>query len=628
MRFIQLVAAVLASSLVACSKTPPPPPPVPEYTAETFYQSTTYFGTSVSADNRFILMGSDATGIYNVYKQPIDGGNPIQLTFSDDDAYYPVRWFPNDNRFLFTADQGGNELNHTYVANEDGLNIDLTPGDKLTSYPLGFSEDGQYLFISTNERDNRFFDLYRYDTRTYERERVFQNDQGYQVQEVSPDGRLIALSKAINNVRSELFVFDLSRPQAGLRQISQANAKATFDAASFTPDSQHLVYTTNLHGEFAEAWIVDLNTNSHAPFIQDQWDVTSVAYSPSGRYRVNAVNADAKTVINVVDTASNKEVLMPMLPDGDITRISFSPDDSYVVFYLNSDTSPSNLFSLRLADKKLTRLTDALNPNIDQDVLVAGQPVRFSAFDGIEIPGILYKPKQASAANPVPALVWVHGGPGGQSRHGYSPTVQHLVNQGYAIFYVNNRGSSGYGKTFFHLDDKNHGENDLMDIIYGKRYLQTLDWVAEDRIGVIGGSYGGFMTAAALAFHPDEFEVGINIFGVTNWLRTLESIPPWWESFREALYDEMGDPSTDRERLTRISPLFHAKNIKKPLLVVQGANDPRVLQVESDELVEAVRANGVPVEYVLFDDEGHGFSKKANRITASRAFVDFLDKHL
>ena len=209
MRFIQLVAAVLASSLVACSKTPPPPPPVPEYTAETFYQSTTYFGTSVSADNRFILMGSDATGIYNVYKQPIDGGNPIQLTFSDDDAYYPVRWFPNDNRFLFTADQGGNELNHTYVANEDGLNIDLTPGDKLTSYPLGFSEDGQYLFISTNERDNRFFDLYRYDTRTYERERVFQNDQGYQVQEVSPDGRLIALSKAINNVRSELFVFDL-----------------------------------------------------------------------------------------------------------------------------------------------------------------------------------------------------------------------------------------------------------------------------------------------------------------------------------------------------------------------------------------------------------------------------------
>lgn len=211
---------------------------------------------------------------------------------------------------------------------------------------------------------------------------------------------------------------------------------------------------------------------------------------------------------------------------------------------------------------------------------------------------------------------------------GYSALTQHLVNQGYAIFAVNNRGSSGYGKTFFHLDDKRHGEDDLQDIVWSKKYLQQLDWVDADRIGIMGGSYGGYMTAAALAFKPEEFKLGINIFGVTNWVRTLESIPPWWEAYRKSLYDELGDPATDKERLHRISPLFHAKNITKPLMVVQGANDPRVLQVESDELVEAVRSNNVPVKYVLFDDEGHGFSKKENRIEASQAYLDFLKKHL
>lgn len=205
---------------------------------------------------------------------------------------------------------------------------------------------------------------------------------------------------------------------------------------------------------------------------------------------------------------------------------------------------------------------------------------------------------------------------------------QHLINHGYAVFAVNNRGSSGYGKTFFHLDDKNHGENDLQDIIYGKNYLQSLDWIDADKIGIMGGSYGGYMTAAALAFEPEEFKVGIDIFGVTNWVRTLNSIPPWWESFKKALYDEMGDPATDAERHRAISPLFHAQNITKPLMVIQGANDPRVLKIESDELVEKVKQNGVPVEYVVFDDEGHGFSKKTNRITASEAYVDFLNTYL
>ena len=189
----------------------------------------------------------------------------------------------------------------------------------------------------------------------------------------------------------------------------------------------------------------------------------------------------------------------------------------------------------------LKGLTDALNPEINEDFLVTATVERFIASDGVTVPGIMYKPQQASADNPVPAIVFVHGGPGGQSTRGYSALVQHLVNHGYAVYAANNRGSSGYGKTFFHMDDKRHGEEDLRDIVEAGDYLRSLDWVDADKVGVMGGSYGGFMTAAALTFHPEAFEVGVNIFGVTNWLRTLRSIPPWWESFKDALYEEMGD---------------------------------------------------------------------------------------
>lgn len=254
--------------------------------------------------------------------------------------------------------------------------------------------------------------------------------------------------------------------------------------------------------------------------------------------------------------------------------------------------------------------------------------VRYESYDGLEIPALRYRPLGAEKGNPAPALVWVHGGPGGQSRKGYSPTIQHLVNQGYAVLAVNNRGSSGYGKTFYHLDDRQHGDSDLRDCVWARRYLASLDWIDAGRVGIIGGSYGGYMVAAALAFEPDAFDIGIDIFGVTNWVRTLRSIPPWWTARKDALYAELGDPATDEDRLRAISPLFHADRIVKPLLVVQGANDPRVLQAESDELVEAVRANGVPVEYLLFPDEGHGFRKKSNRIEASRRYVEFLDAHL
>lgn len=279
--------------------------------------------------------------------------------------------------------------------------------------------------------------------------------------------------------------------------------------------------------------------------------------------------------------------------------------------------------------KELKKLTETLNPKINPADLVLAEVVRFKSFDSLDIPAIYYKPLTATKRNKVPALVWVHGGPGGQSRVGYSALIQYLVNHGYAILAVNNRGSSGYGKTFYKMDDRNHGDKDLKDCIWGKEWLQTLDYIDTAKIGIIGGSYGGFMTMAAMTSAPDAFKVGVDLFGVTNWLRTLKSTPAWWASFRNALFQELGDPFTaDSVRLYNISPLFHADKIKNPIMVLQGANDPRVLQAESDEIVAAVKKNNVPVEYVIFPDEGHGFVKKENEIKGYGQVLTFLDKYL
>jgi dipeptidyl aminopeptidase/acylaminoacyl peptidase len=609
-----------------------PPAEIPRHSAAEFFATTSYglpgpAGHAFSADGKSLLVSSDKDGVFNVYALPVTGGDMVRMTDSEDSAMFAVSWFPTDDRMLYTYDQGGNELNHVLVREADGSHRDLTPGEELKASFVGWADDGLSFFLATTERNQKSFDLYRYSSADYSREMVFENP-GFQLAALSRDGRWLALDKPRTSADSDVYVVDLSADSAEPVLITEHDGNISYGAVAFTPDNQGLVFSTNEHGEFSQHWTYDLETGDKNLLVSADWDVMYTGFSRTGRYRASGINADARTEVLLTDTASGEAVSLPELPPGDLNNLRFSSDDSRLALIVNSDVSPSDIYLLDLDAGTSTRLTDAMNPEIDREHLVASEVVRYKSFDGLEIPAILYKPHGASADNPVPAIVWVHGGPGGQSRTGYSATRQHLINHGYAILAANNRGSSGYGKTFFHMDDKRHGEEDLQDIVYGRKYLETLNWIDGDKVGVLGGSYGGYMVAAALAFEPEAFDVGINIFGVTNWVRTLKSIPPWWEAFKEALYDEMGDPATDEERHRRISPLFHADNIVKPLLVVQGANDPRVLQVESDELVAAVQANEVPVDYVIFPDEGHGFRKRENRITASEAYVKFLDKYL
>ncbi|TQF67563.1 S9 family peptidase [Pseudoalteromonas luteoviolacea] len=630
------IACALLASISACKQTSQVVTPTSSlqpvsdfrtYSAETFFDTTSISGSAFSPDAKKILVNSDESGIFNLYEVDVETGVKTQLTKSPDSTY-ALKYFPKDNRLLFTRDNNGNERFHVFVRHEDGKVHDLTPGKDVRARFVGFSNNEDAFYILSNKRDQRFMDLYRFDAKTYESELIYKNDKNLSVERVSETDRYIALVNAQGNKDSDLFLLDLNSPEAKPVEVSNVPYEANFSSSAFSKDDKYLYYGTDAHGEFYQNWRYNIATGEHTPYVVQDWDIRFLYFSDSDRYRVVGVNEDSSIKVTVTDLKKQKDIKLPKLPAGSIKGVNFSDDEKLMSFYLNSDTSPSNLYVWQVGSDSVKQLTSTLSEKINPAHLVESTIARFKSFDGLEVPGVLYKPKQATPTNKVPAMIYVHGGPGGQSKTGYSARVQHLVNQGYAIFAVNNRGSSGYGKTFFHLDDKKHGEDDLQDIVWSKKYLQELDWVDPERIGIMGGSYGGYMTAAALAFEPEEFKLGINVFGVTNWVRTLESIPPWWEAYKKSLYEELGDPAIDGERLRRISPLFHAKNITKPLMVVQGANDPRVLQVESDELVDAVRSNNVPVEYVLFEDEGHGFSKKENRIEASQAYLDFLKKHL
>lgn len=599
---------------------------VTQYPIEDFLATTNYRGLSFSPDKKKILVSSDATGIFNAFAINLSDGKQQQLTESKSDSIFVSGGYFQDNeRFIYSSDQGGNEFNHIYVRKLDGSVHDLTPGTALKARFLAWSYDNNSFFVGTTERDKRFFDVYEYNYASYQRRMIYQNNDGYNFQDISSDKKQLALSKIVSNEDTDIYLFDLLTKQRTL--ITKDKEPVENKVQAFSPDGKYLYYTTNKNHEFRYLVRYDLESTEIEEVLKPDWDVSSANFSKHGKYLVISVNNDGRTELTIYKAASMNKVELPELSGVNITSVSISRDESMMGFYASSSRMPSDLFFYDFSSQKLKQLTRSLSRKINANDLVDGQVLRFASYDQLQVPGIFYKPHQATTKHPAPALVWVHGGPGGQSRIGYNPLIQYLANHGYAIYAINNRGSSGYGKTFFHMDDRQHGDADLDDVVAAKKMLADMGYIDGRRIGIIGASYGGYMTLAALTFRSDVFDVGVDIFGISNWYRTVQSIPPWWESYRAYLEKEMGD-FDDEDFFRSKSPLFHAENINKPLMVLQGANDPRVLKVESDEIVAAVKKRGIPVEYIVFNDEGHGFVKKANQIRAYSAILKFLDKHL
>ncbi len=623
-----LLLAILVTSFIGCKQKEEKPREVTQYTIEQFYQTEGIAGSAFNSDETKILISSNRSGIFNIYEVNLNDSVKSALTASDKESLFIVDYVPGTDNFIYSADKGGNENDHLFLQTGPMTVKDLTPGYKEKASFFGWTKDKSHFYYLSNKRSPKFFDVYKMDTTKWEPVLLYKNDSGLDVNGISFNERWLVLTKSITTDRNEMYLFD-SQTKETKKLSNESAGDATYSPAGFEPNDSYLYYITNEGTDFSYVVKYNLTNGTKEKFFEPKWDVSYMYISETGKYHVIGINEDGRDKVMLFDHATGKEVKLPAMENGYISGINISRSEKNMILNVSSDRSSMNLYWYNVESKKIKQLTSTLTSEVNSNDLVDAKVVRFKSFDGVEIPAIYYKPHRASSTTKVPALVWVHGGPGGQSRAGYSNTIQYLVNHGYAVLAVNNRGSSGYGKAFYKMDNRNHGDKDLKDCVWGKRWLAQQDYIDSTKIGIYGGSYGGFMSLAGIIQYPNEFAVGVDLFGVANWMRTLTSIPPYWESFRKALYDELGDPFTaDSVRLKNISPLFNTSKIKTPLLVLQGANDPRVLQIESDEIVSGARNNGTPVEYVLFPDEGHGFVKKENQMKAANETLKFLDKYL
>ncbi len=604
--------------------------PAERYTIEQLMAVDSFGCLCFSPDNEEILFTSLRTGIGNLYVMPVSGGEARALTHSEKETVSAIGYFPEDERILFTSDQGGDERNHIYVLEPGGAQTDVTPGTGHVARWVGWAEDGQSFYLVTNERDPRYFDLYEYSAEDYSRRLMFKNERAYQVEDVSPGRRYVGLTRIHDNARIDAVLHDTQTGENTILSQSAGHAGGG-RFVLFSPDGSDVLYPTMEGREFVALRRRNLVTGEDEMVLAADWDVSSASFSPEGRYLVVNVNENARNRPYVLDAQTYERV--------DLGLRDFHPEASIGVEFANNAAplaivtvtdgdTPQEVYLQDLETGERRLILTALPDTVDQADLVDGEVIRFASYDGVQVPGILYIPKGAEKSGDWPAVIDVHGGPGGESRVGYNPQAQYLVNHGYVVFEINNRGSSGNGKTFYHLDDHAHGDADLDDVVAAKKMLAETGYADPDKVAIMGGSYGGYMTLAALTFRPEVFAAGVDIYGVSNWPRLLESTPAWWADLRRLLTTEVGDPETEEAYLKSISPYFHADEIERPLLVLQGANDPRVLQEESDDIVAKVRANDVPVEYVVFPDEGHGFRKKANKIEANRTIRQFLDRYV
>ncbi len=564
----------------------------------------------------------------NVFVRTIGSDDELRLTAATERNIAGFFW-ASDSRIVFLQDNAGDENYHVFAVNTDGSNLkELTPFPGVRASIVDDLEDNpDEMLVGLNKRDNRVFDVYRLNIHTGEMSMIAENPGNITGWMTDHAGRL-RVAMATDGVNTSLLYRETETEP--FKTILTTNFRDSLNPLLFSFDDTRLFVASNLQRDKLAVYEYDPKSARLGKLIFENADVDvgGLLWSKKRKVLTGVSYVTDKVNISFFDDERKnlQKELEARLPDKEVSLVDRSRDETRWLVVTHGDRELGTYWFYDAREKRLEKLAD-LGPWLKENEMARMKPVEYTARDGLKIHGYLTLPLDTEPKN-LPVVILPHGGPWARDSWGFDPEVQFLVNRGAAVLQMNFRGSTGYGKAFWQAGFKQWGRAMQDDITDGVRWLLAQGVADPKRIAIYGASYGGYAVLAGLAFTPDLYCCGVDYVGVSNIFTLLASIPPYWEPVREMFCEQVGDPEKDRDLLKSVSPLFSADRIKAPLLVAQGANDPRVKKAESDQIVEALRSRGIPVEYIVKDNEGHGFSNEENRFDFYRAMERFLGKTL
>ncbi|PID79198.1 S9 family peptidase [bacterium DOLZORAL124_64_63] len=564
----------------------------------------------------------------NVHVQQIGSDEITRVTEATARDIGGFAW-ANNNRLVYVQDTGGDENFHAFAVGIDGGNpVELTPFDGVRAELVDdLEDDDDHMLIALNKRVPQVFDVYKVDINSGEMTLVAENPGNISTWVTDNDGRLRAATTT-DGVNTTLLYRETEAD--AFQPILTTNFKDSVTPLFFTFDNRQLYVSSNIGRDKSAIFLFDPKTAEHGEmlFEHPEVDVAALLRSKKRQIITGVSFTTDKRAYHFFDEQRRKlqEDLEARLPGREVVITSRSRDEKRMLVRTYSDKSLGGYYFYDTESKEFLKLVDVA-PWIDETEMADMKPISYTSRDGLTIHGYLTLPRGVKAEN-LPAVMLVHGGPWARDHWGFNSEAQFLANRGYAVLQVNFRGSVGYGREFWEKSFKRWGQEMQNDLTDGVDWLVEQGIADPKRVGIYGGSYGGYAVLAGLTFTPDVYACGIDYVGVSNLFTLLESIPPYWEPVRQMLYEMMGNPETEADLLRRVSPLFHADKIKAPLMVLQGANDVRCKKPEADQIVRALRAKGIDVPYMVKDNEGHGFHNEENRFDVYRAMEHFLAQHL
>ena len=597
---------------------------------EDLYYTRSVFGAAWSPDGRQVLFTSDISGRFNLWKVGASGGWPAQLTQSDDVQSGAI-WSPDGRWIVYQQDHAGNELYDLYAIPSDGGEpVNLTSTPDIREQDPHWSADGRTIAFAFKPKDGASYDIALLDWSTRKvRKLTNEKSAGYRwsVLAWSNDGKTVFANR-VNPPFTDADIYRIDVVSGALENLSPHTGTFRYLASSLSPDGGTLLLSSDAKGGYMNVGLLDVAAKKITWATNTKWEAFSGSFSPDGKSYTYTLNEDGLTDTYLADRSTNKAVKLE-LPHG-LNSYSgnpseFAPQGDRVIVSHEASNQPGDFWIYDLAKRQAQQLTFSTIASLRATPLAASQIVHYKSFDGKIITALFWIPFNLKRDGTNPALVIPHGGPTGQRVDYWSPEVQALVSRGYICIAPNPRGSTGYGLDFQKANFQDLGGGDLKDEVAAVEFLKATGYADPKKIGITGGSYGGFMTLMAIGKTPDIWAAAVELYGIINWTTMLKSSDP---SLNEYLKGLLGDPEQNRKIYEAASPITYIRNEKVPLLVLQGDNDPRVPKEEAQQVVDILKKEGRVVDVHYYSNEGHGFAKRENQIDSIRRTVDWFDRYL